>query len=331
MHFDVFNNDAFSLSQLTKAMTDLPLTPTRLGELGYFGGEGISTTSIDIEKVGTVVRLVPAAQRGAPGLTGQNQKRTMRSFRVTHLPQQDAVYADEIQNLRAFGSETDVETLQNVVNKKLARMKRDLDATIEWGRMGALKGQVLDADGSTVLLDLFSEFGVTQNTLDFVLDSDTTKVKQKCIDTARAIEAELGGIPYQSVRTLCSPGFFDALVSHPAVVDAYDRYLDGQFKRVSQRKDGFWFADMYFEEYRGKVGNQAFIEDGAAYAIPEGVPDLFVTYFGPADYTETVNTIGLPYYAKQWAMQNGKGVHLESQSNPLHLNTRPRSVIKLTA
>ena len=151
MHFDVFNNDAFSLSQLSLAMTDLSHVPGRIGQLGLFHEEGVATTSISIEKVGNVIRLVPAAQRGAPGLTGTNQKRNLRNLNVVHLPQQDAVIADEIQNLRAFGSETEVETLQNVVNKKLTRMKRDLDVTMEYQRIGAIKGQVLDKDGSVLL------------------------------------------------------------------------------------------------------------------------------------------------------------------------------------
>lgn len=331
MHFDIFNNDAFGLSQMTKAMMDLPHVPGRIGQLGLFTEEGVSTTSIDIEKVGTVIRLVPAAQRGAPGLTGTNQKRNLRSLKVVHLPQEDAVIADEIQNLRAFGSESELETLQTVVNKKLARMKRDLDVTMEWQRMGAIKGQVLDADGSTVLLNLFTEFGVTQQTKDMDLDVTGTKVKQKCIDVHRMIEDELGGIPNSGVRVLCSPSFFDAFVGHAAVESAYDRYLDGQFLRESQRKNGFWFADTYFEEYRGKVGSTNFIADGEAYAVPEGVPELFATYFGPADYMETVNTIGQAYYASQRPFHNGKGVHLESQSNPLNICTRPRSIIKLTA
>jgi hypothetical protein len=331
MHFDVFNNDAFSLSQLTRAMNDLPHVPGRIGQLGLFNEEGVSTTSISIEKVGNVIRLVPAAKRGSPGLPGTEQKRNLRNLNVVHLPQQDAVIADEIQNLRAFGSETDVETLQNVVNKKLTRMKRDLDVTMEYQRIGAIKGQVLDADGTSVLIDLYSEFGVTQQTQDMDLDNSATKVKQKCIDVARKIEGELGGITNSGVRVFCSPGFFDAFVGHAAVEAAYDRYLDGQFLRESQRKNGFWFADTYFEEYRGKVGSTEFIADGEAYAVPEGVAGLFDTYFGPADYMETVNTIGLPYYARQYAFQNGKGVHLESQANPLNICTRPRAIIKLTA
>jgi hypothetical protein len=57
---------------------------------------------------------------------------------------------------------------------------------------------------------------------------------------------------------------------------------------------------------------------------------MFVTHYGPADYVEAANTIGLPYYAKQELLQFGKGVDLEAQSNPISLCTRPRSVVKLT-
>jgi hypothetical protein len=45
---------------------------------------------------------------------------------------------------------------------------------------------------------------------------------------------------------------------------------------------------------------------------------------------ETVNTIGLPYYAKQERIPFDKGVQLELQSNPLHICTKPRAIIKLT-
>ena len=51
--------------------------------------------------------------------------------------------------------------------------------------------------------------------------------------------------------------------------------------------------------------------------------DRALSHFGPADYTETVNTIGLPRYAKQYPMPNGKGINLEVQMNAISLCTRP--------
>ncbi len=328
---DIFNNDAFSVQSLTKAMNDVPHQPTRIGELGWFSEEGINTTSLSIEKMGTTLSLVPAAERGAPGRPVTNDKRQMIPFRTVHLPQRGAVVADEVTNLRAFGSESELEAVQTLVNRKLTKMRRNLDVTIEYQRIGAIKGQVVDADGTTVLLDMFSTFGVSQQTHDMKLDVDATKVKMEIVAAKRKIEDALGGLMYRQARALCSASFFDLLVAHPAVEKAYDRWMDGEFLRADQRdQGGFYFGGVFWEEYRGNVSGQDFIPAGEAFLVPEGVPDLFVTHYAPADYMETVNTNGLPYYAKQEAMGFNKGVELESQSNPISINTRPRSVIRLT-
>lgn len=335
MHFDVFNNDAFSLSHLSRAMVDLPHQPGRIGELGWFAEEGISTLSLSIESMGSSLSLVSTSERGAPATAIANEKRKLRTFAPVHLARSGAITADEIQNLRAFGSETEVELATTLLNRKLARAKRDIDVTHEWGRIGAIKGQWLDADGTSVLLDMYDAFGVTQQSLSMALTTDTTKVKQKTMDVIRKIEDALGGLRFTGVRVLCSEGFFDALIEHPAVKKAYDLWQDGQFFRDQQRNigggGGFAFAGVFWEPYRGKVGNTAFIADGEAYAVPEGVSDLFVTYFAPADDFDTVNTMGLPYYARQFMSEDRKRLKFEVQSNPLHLVTRPKAIIKLTA
>lgn len=327
---DIFNNDAFSLTNLSLAMTDLPYKPKRLDELGLFDERGITSTSFMIEKKGNQLSLVPSAPRGAPGRPVKGNKSALRSFVTTHLPQSGAIMADQVQNIRAFGTETELQTVQQLVNDELSIMKNAIDATHEWQRMGAIKGQVIDADGTSVLVDMFAEFGVTQQTQAMALATATTKVRQLVIQQKRKIEAELGGLGYSGLRVLCSPGFFDAFVEHSAVTRAYDNFQDRQMLQADLRT-GFRFADVVWEEYRGTVGGQDFIADGEAYLVPEGVDGLFITRFAPANYMETVNTIGLPYYAKQQLMDYNKGVEIESQSNPISLCTRPRAVIKLTA
>lgn len=330
MHMDIFNNDAFSVTNLTLAIQNVPHQPQRLSELRLFSEEGIPTTSVSLESMGSTISLVPAASRGAPGRPMTNDKRTLRAMSTIHLPQRATIVADEVQNLRAFGSESEVETAQNLMNRKLAKMRRDLDTTIEWQRMGAIKGQILDADGTTVLEDLYNTFGVTQTTHNMVLGNTSTKVLQKVVEAKRKMEAELGGLMYTGLRAICSASFFDALVTHPAAEKAFDRWMNGEFLRTDLR-GGFYFAGVYWEEYRGRVGAQSFVEDGVAYLIPEGVADLFVTYFAPADYMETVNTNGVPYYAKQEPMPFNKGIMVEAQSNPLSICTRPAVPVKLLA
>ena len=63
--------------------------------------------------------------------------------------------------------------MQAVVNDRLAMMAMKHDATLEHLRIGAIKGQILDADGTTILYDLFDEFGVSQQAeVDFDLDNN---------------------------------------------------------------------------------------------------------------------------------------------------------------
>lgn len=327
---DIFNDDAFSAVSLTKGINVAPYVPQRLAELNLFSEEGMTTTSAMIEKRGSTLSLVPAGQRGSPAPNTAGDKATLIPFPSVHLPQRSTILADSVQNLRAFGSETELETVQTVVNNRLAKLRRNLDVTIEYHRMGAIKGQVLDADGTSVLLDLYTAFGVSQQTHNMLLTTSTTKVREQITKAKRKSESDLGGLMYRSMRGLCSADFFDAFVAHPSVEEAYDRWQNGEFLRADVRA-GFYHGGVFWEEYRGQVSGQDFIASGEAYLVPEGVPDMFITHYAPADYEETVNTIGLPYYAKQEAMRMAKGRELEAQSNPLCMNTRPRSVIKLTA
>ncbi len=207
------------------------------------------------------------------------------------------------------------------------------EATLEHLRIGAVKGIIYDSDGSSVLYNLFTEFGVSQQTQNFAFSTTTLDVRSICILVLRAIESELGGSTYSGARALCSSGFFDSLVGHDLVKESF-RYQEGQVLRSDLRR-GFQFGGITFEEYRGSVGGVDFIPANTAYVIPEDVlteqGPLFQTWFAPADFEESVNTIGLPLYAKQARdPEFQRWVKVHSQSNPLPICLRPRAVIKLT-
>jgi hypothetical protein len=238
-----------------------------------------------------------------------------------------------VQNVRAFGSESLLEGVQAVVNQRMTEMASKMDATLEHLRIGAIKGQILDADGSAVIYDLFTEFGVSQHTeIDFDLGNGSPAagaVKKKCHDVRRKIEDELGAQPYDHIHAICGADFFDDLITHTEVATAYERYLDGAFLRQGQARGSFDYAGIVFEEYRGRVGTVDFTDAAKAYFFPVGVPGLFRQYNAPADFVETANTIGPPRYAKQAPDQQfARWVMLHVQSNPLPICTRPRVLLK---
>jgi hypothetical protein len=230
--------------------------------------------------------------------------------------------------VRAFGSETEVDTILNVTRRKLAVMKGNLDLTLEYHRIGAIKGKILDADGTTELMDMYTTFNVTQSTQNFVLGTASTRVKDKIADLVRTIRTKLGGRSFGSVEVLCSATFFDGLTRHATIEKAFELYQQNAYARQDPRGMAFSFAGVTFREYLGGVGTTDFIPTGEAYAYPTGVTGLFQTAYAPAPYMETVNTIGLPYYAKQEMMDFNKGVELEAQSNPINFCTLPEAVVK---
>ena len=329
--FDIFNDDAFSVSTLTQTITDIPRVATRIGSSGLFTERGMPTLGMMVEREGSSLKLVPAQVRGSVGEPVKLGPRTMVNLPTVHLPQRGSMLADEVQGIRAFGKETEVEAASARFAQKLGLAKSQIDITMEYHRIGAIKGQVLDADGTTVLLDVYSAFGMTQQTKFFVLGTAGTKVKQKCVELKRMIQAKLGGRSFTKVRVLCSESFFDDLVGHATVEKAYELYNQNSHARTDQTGTGFEFADVIFEVYAGGIGTTEFIPDGLAYAYPEGVSNLFQTWYAPADWMETVNTLGLPYYAKQEVMPYNKGVSFESQSNPLNFCSLPEVVIECSA
>jgi hypothetical protein len=328
---NVFTSNIFSLIDLTAALYNLPYVPTRLSALGLFEESGITTTTVVVEQKAGELSLVPAIPRGAPPMPITRDMRTARAFQVPHLPERATLLADSVQNVRAFGNATELDSITAMRDELLLKMKRNLDATIEFGRMGAIQGTILDATGST-LYNLFTEFGVGQQSLAMEIEAGdtTTNVRAMANQFIKMIRDALGGVFFNGVRVFCGQTFWEDLISHPSVEKFYLGYAEGAQQMQKDPRQQFFYAGCWWEYYYGYNGATPFIADTDAYAVPTGCPGLLITSFAPADYMETVNTMGQPYYAKSEVMDMDKGLDFEVQSNPLSICTRPRSIIKLT-
>ncbi|MDN7610934.1 major capsid protein [Burkholderia cepacia] len=327
---NLFNDDAFSLSSMTAAINEQEYVPGRISSTGMFDEEGVTTTVVQIERDGDKLALVAAGERGTPAPNVAGSKPNLIPFNTVHLPQRASIKADEIQNLRAFGSDSELETLQNYVNRRLAKMRRMLDATHEFHRLGAIRGVILDADGKNVVANLLDSFGIKQQVVEYELSNTKTEIRIKNEDTLEAIEDALGNVPFTGARAFCGSNFWRKLLTLPTVKETFLNTAAAAALRGDPR-GAIELDGIVFERYRGSVGGVPFVGPDEAYAVPEGVPDLFISRFAPGDYTDAVNTIGLPYYARQEIMPFSKGVEIEAQSNPIHLCTRPRACIRLKA
>ena len=334
---DPFVGDGYSLASLTAAINVLPNNYGRLNELDIAPFEGITTRTVIVERVNGVLNLLPSKPVGAPGTTGIVEKGKLINFNVPHIPHDDVVLPEEVQGVRAFGAASQAETVANLLARKLQNARNKHGITLEYLRWGMIKGIILDADGST-LVDLYTAFGISAKTVDFVLGTAGTLVQAKCREVLRHIEKNLQGEVMQYVRCMVSPEFFDKLIGHAEVKVAYQYYASGQQPLREDTRRSFPFAGIMFEEHVGEAttldaagasATRRFIASGEGHAFPVGTMDTFKTYGAPADFNETVNTIGLPVYAKQEPRKFGRGWDVHSQSNPLPLCKRPEVLVKV--
>lgn len=327
-----FHNPAFSVSALTAAINILPNQYGRLDELKLFPEKPVRTRQVTIEEKNGVLSLLPTQPVGSPGTVGQRGKRVARAFVVPHIPHDDVVLPEEVVGVRAFGTETELESVAGVMAEHLQTMRNKHAITLEHLRMGALKGVILDADG-TEIANLFELFKIEPKTFEFQLTNQKTDVRKKCLELKRYMEQSLRGERMSAIHVLVSSEFFDALTGHDEVKAAYARWQEGAALRDDMRTD-FRFAGIRFEEYNGSASDGAdnlrkFIEPGEGHAFPLGTLDTFATYVAPADFNETVNTLGQLLYSKQAPRKFDRGTDLHTQSNPLPMCHRPALLAKL--
>ncbi|HJW56902.1 MAG TPA: major capsid protein [Burkholderiaceae bacterium] len=315
-------------AELTASIQRAPVTPGLIAADKIFHEAGISTTSILIEYESGVISLIPSAPRGGVGEPYTSPRRDGIHIEAIHLPHTGSVLADEVQDRRAFGGAA-LETPEQLKGRKLSAMRCSLESTVEFHRLGAIKGQILDADGETILHDTYSEFGISQTEKSLALGTAGSQLLTNVINAERAAEDALGGTRPTGFLAYAAPDFMDALRAHP------DYKTELQYARPSELgadyRSCILVGNTWFKEYRTPPGGNTRIESGTAYMMPLGVPDMFLTRFAPAPWNETVNTPGLPIYAKAQPMPMDRGFFLEAQSNPISVCTRPAAVIRLKA
>lgn len=331
---DIFKSDAFSMVQLTEAIQKVGFQPQRLGQLGLFTPQPVRTESIAIEKREGTLRLIKSDERGAPLAQRTTEKRDIRNFRTVRLAKGDRITASEIQNIRAFGSETELMQVQGEVARRLAGplgLVNDMELTWEHMRLGAVQGIVLDADGS-VLNNWFDAWGVAQPAeLDFDLDAASPApgaLRKKCDALVRSMLRSMRGLggPGTTIHALVGDAFWDDLVNHPEVRETYLNYeAAAALREGTAFGQGFRFGGITWENYRGTDDNSTVaVGVDKAHFFPVNAPGLFQVAFSPAETFDYVNTPGLPMYSMT-VPDNDRNmwVDIEVYSYPLFYCTRP--------
>jgi hypothetical protein len=325
---DIFEGDAFSVVELTRALENIPYKPATLSGSDLFAERGVRTRTVVIESRDGTLSLIPFSERGSGYDQQSPESRQVRAFVCRQFKKQDVLWASEIQGIREFGSESVTSQAQAEVARRMRRLRSDAEATFEYHLLNAIQGVVKDPRDGSEVINFSNEFGITPAAeIDFDLDNQSPAsgvLRKKCQALIESVEESLGGLAVGPVqlRAECGSAFFADLVAHKEIRETYLNTAAASELR-GRVVDEVMFGGITFRRYGGNstIG----VPTDKAFFYPQGIEGLFEIYFAPADTFETVNTLGLPLYARMIPdRERDEWVRLEIESNPLPICTRPQ-------
>uniref|UniRef100_UPI001CC405E5 major capsid protein n=1 Tax=Burkholderia diffusa TaxID=488732 RepID=UPI001CC405E5 len=135
------HQDPFTAISLSDAVQRNPYQPQGLGALNIFEPNPIRTKALGIEERTGKLVLIPFSQRGAEGTQRTTEKRDMRYFEVPRLMHDDTLYAEELQGIREFGTESILMQVETEVARRLSGptgLLASVEYTKEYLRLAAL-------------------------------------------------------------------------------------------------------------------------------------------------------------------------------------------------
>lgn len=328
--------NAFEVVDYTQELQVVPNSWTLLNDVGLFGEEMLSTHTVTFEEQAQTLGLIGDQIRGAKPSANQDYTRKIHSYAIPHFPLADAVLPQDVQGKKAFGQADVAETEAAVIARKLQRIAKSHDVTLEVARFSTLTSGNLYAPNGSIAGNLFSDFGVTQTSVDFALGTATTDILAKTEAViANMQDNAFTGDVITGVIAYCSPEWFAKFISHAKIAAAFQYYSSTQ-EPLRNRAGGsglyreFVYMGVRFIEVRTILAGQRLIPAGEVVFVPTGTTDTFVTYFGPANRFEYTNTIAERRYLFTTRDAKGERIDIDSEANFVNICRRPKLIVKGT-
>lgn len=312
LSLDIFKNDAFSVQSLQRVAGATPYIPQTLGMMRLFTPEPIVTEEVLFYEEDGGFALIPASERGAPWVQQIRRQGRIRALPTVNLRKQDTLRAGELMGVADMALPQSIR-LKNAMTetvKRTGQLKTDMEATKELHRLGALQGKVMDADGSTVLVDFFAEYGIAEpavinfNFATIAAGELATKISREIRDPIVDALKENGRLtPQTYVAALVGDEFFYSLIAHPDVRDRWLAQEQAQAIAMANnplaqppRYSEIMVGNVRFMHYEGSTGGEIDIAANDARFFPVGAKDVFKVFWAPGETLYDVNKPGQPEY-----------------------------------
>ena len=334
----MINNPAnhFQLVDQTDDILLLPQTWTLLGDLGLFQTESLTTKTVTLEKREGGLVLMRDRLRGEAPQTVGREVRALHSYEVPHFAVKDSISPEELEGRTRPGSKgKEFDTEAAAMLRHMEKLRKSFDVNMELSRFKTLgTGQAYSPAG-TVVADYYADNNLTRNEVDFVLNTATTDVIQKCAEVIADFQASANeGQVISRVVGFASPEFMSKLLAHPKITQTHIYQQIGQYNITQERAGGMAlrrrvvFGGIEFIEVADVLLGQRLVTAGDCIFVAFEDTGVFKTYFAAPTRFGYVNTFAEPMYLWSWRNERLTEIALEFESNWLNVIHKPNFVAR---
>lgn len=346
---DIFKNDAFSQATLQTVLPTMPFTPGALGQMNLFNPHFIDTEYVLIYQEAGQIHLIPMTDRAAPDIMSDRRVGEFRVLRTKRLSKKDSVRASEMLGVAdaSYPMAQRLVTAAGLVNTRMAQLMTDMEATRELHRLGALQGKLLDADGTTVVVDYFDTFGIsaptpvdihfgtlTEDEIAITLSEDFYMPMVRSLQTRNG---GMGGAEGVSVGALCGDTFWGKLMRHPGMREVWK--LENQGRAIARTAnplikppvwESIYFGGVTWIHYMGAVSGPLQVPTDDAIIFPMGAKDVYEVYYSPGETLAQVGTVGKPLYPmiRVDPRDDPEFIDIHLRSYPLYACIYPQALMR---
>lgn len=341
--------------EVSNLVNDMPIMYGQITAMNMFRFKGAFTNTVAIDRTDYTPGIIPASPWCCDNKVTQGSPvRNMYPVTIPHTHIEDAMWACDISGVRAerTGLTVDYASVAEERAKVMMRMRMNLDITMEYRLLSALKGQVMDADGTNVLLDIYNLFGATQQTVNIPLNTQGTDVLGAFREAMRV--SRIGARSFMPLgwKVIAGKNFFDKLARHDDLKELWKRCCEVQARTLADMNTPVNFSfnflpNLSVEEYVSTAANNPktgaqmeFLGDDEAIMFPMVAAgfEMYELLAAPPQTLNYVNTRAsqLIYMWEKLLCERGddgdaEGISMLAEANYLPIVKHPAAIIRLQA
>lgn len=332
---------------VTEGVKYIPIRRNIAGDLGLFSSEYLDDNTA-ILPVTTVndYKLVDIPWGTRLKNTLRDGKSRLR-LEVPHFGVEDSIRPLDVKGKIDFDDfilQNRPESVNSFMDKKKEKARQAVVNTWSDAMIGLIRDGTAYAPNGTIVNNYFTAFGVAQSSLTI----DLTQVNNPKTSIQAAIDNIVdnfkGGYVPSTFLALTGRTFFDALVTHPFVLENARIYQSEQQSVEvltgilgTQVPDGVNLNKRYqVLDFGGviwvRVSSSTEILPDEARLFPTDLPDLFKIFFAPSDLTfDSINETAQEDYYWEKMEPDRTALNFVYETNFLVATLWPKSLVKLTA